>query len=148
MTESKPELNPGNVWKNTNNGIEFEVMAVTDTEVLLRELHSEESNPINRDFFEAVYEKKEGVLGEKDPTFITIEKLRDHLNRHSYIMIPENSWFAEGLIVDIQTINALLKVYDAVNEKNKQKMAEMIKTSCTFCQAVEMAWGAVTPKRA
>ncbi len=87
------------------------------------------------------------IEGENDPTGITIEKMRDHLKRHTLIKIPENDWFAEGLIVDIQSINAFLTIYDALNDANKKKMAEMIKTSATFCQLADHIWEWVTPAR-
>ena len=87
------------------------------------------------------------VKGENDPTGITIDLLNEHLNNHSYIEIPENDFFAEGLIIDVQTINALLTVYSALNESNKKKFEEMVKTSLTLARLLDKVWSWIAPAK-
>lgn len=54
--------------------------------------------------------------------------------------------FSDGstIKVDGTTANVLLKVIDALNDKNKEKFAELInKNKNTFMKAVDFAWSAV-----
>ena len=85
--------------------------------------------------------------GENDPTGLTIDVLNEHLNNHAYIELPENDFFVEGLIIDVQSINALLTVYSALNESNKEKFEEWIKTSLGLARLLDKVWGWVTPAK-
>jgi hypothetical protein len=44
----------------------------------------------------------------------------------------------------MQTANVILKVIDALNDKNKTKFTDMLgKSKANFAKAVEFSWGAV-----
>jgi hypothetical protein len=46
--------------------------------------------------------------------------------------------------VDMQTANVILKVIDALNDKNKSKFTDMLgKSKANFQKAVDFSWGAV-----
>lgn len=46
--------------------------------------------------------------------------------------------------VDMQTANVILKVVDALNDKNKTKFTDMLgKSKSNFQKAVDFSWGAV-----
>lgn len=44
---------------------------------------------------------------------------KTHLKAHSFIQLEKND------IIDVQTINAFMTVYDSVNEKNRHKLLNM-----------------------
>jgi hypothetical protein len=50
----------------------------------------------------------------------------------------------KSIKVDMQTANVILKVIDALNDKNKTKFTDMLgKSKANFAKAVEFSWGAV-----
>lgn len=76
-----------------------------------------------------------------------MKKLSEHLNKRRYIKVPENDFFEEGLIIDVQTINALLTIYSALNESNRTKFGEMVKTSLNLATLLDTVWSWVTPAK-
>ena len=85
------------------------------------------------------------VKGANDPTGLTIGLLNEHLNKHSYIEVPKNNFFLEGLKIDVVTINALLMVYEGLSESHKKIFREMIKTSLNFAKVLVKVWTWITP---
>ena len=88
------------------------------------------------------------------PTTSIIPILREHLKQHQY---AEFNWPKDNrmpLQVDVQTINVLLKVYDAADRaRNPDKMRsgmikKMLKDRENFLHVCDIGWKAVTPASA
>ena len=73
---------------------------------------------------------------------LTIEKLRKALDNQSYIRVQfdlaDNK--KKTQIVDISTINAIVKVYDALKTDNKENLRKNLTTTAGFLKVVSFAW--------
>lgn len=89
---------------------------------------------------------------------LTIQTLRDSVKNHSYIKheFPDADYTQEEIynqedfsaedakIIDIQTANVLIKVYNTMKEqKNKEKFERMLKTWNGFEKLIDFAWKCV-----
>jgi len=71
-----------------------------------------------------------------------IDRLRDVVNEHQAV---ELEWGDDKLLVDVQTANLLVTLYEALKEEaNKSLLDLKLKESMkTFQQSVEFAWSKV-----
>ena len=89
---------------------------------------------------------------------LTIQMLRNAVKNHSYIKheFPDVDYTQEEVynredfsaedakIIDIQTANVLVKVYDSIKiQKNKEKFKRMLKTWNGFEKLIDFAWKCV-----
>jgi len=93
---------------------------------------------------------------------LSIDMLRDSIKNHSFIEykfpdidytktneeleneITEYGSELKGSIIDVQTVNALLTVYNAMNEEhNKKKFERMLLNYSTFEKLISFCWSHV-----
>ena len=92
-------------------------------------------------------------------TFDRLKAVRDRRQFAEFVW-PDEYWNDEGilfskmthepdievepLLVDMQTANCMMTVYDALNEKNQAKFRDWVgKTRAHFGRLVELSWSAV-----
>jgi hypothetical protein len=88
----------------------------------------------------------EDVLDSEADTFMMDEDAIDTIKSISKKKQAMDVKLKDGksIKVDMQTANVILKVIDALNDKNKTKFTDMLgKSKANFAKAVEFSWGAV-----
>lgn len=88
----------------------------------------------------------EDVLDSEADTFMMDEDAIDTIKSISKKKQAMDVKLKDGksIKVDMQTANVILKVIDALNDKNKKKFTDMLgKSKTNFAKAVEFSWGAV-----
>lgn len=82
-------------------------------------------------------------LGHERVSPVTIEALRDAVARHSYIAASFDDDDCP-VIIDVQTANVLVLVYDALGAKHHESFERMLLNNYDLLTLVSFAWGRVT----
>jgi len=88
---------------------------------------------------------------------LSINKLKEQLTQHSafYLKNTGGELFnaknskdkVVGVLFDIMSINAICKIYDAINEKNKEKFNSiLLKDEYKFARFLDTMWDLVSIK--
>lgn len=80
----------------------------------------------------------EQIVEEKKGQNSIIDKLRKIVKEHQATSIRFKD--KKSAMVDVQTANVLVKVFDAVNDKNKKRFLDKMLSKAGFLQMVDFAW--------
>lgn len=74
---------------------------------------------------------------------LTIEVFKKNLNDFSCFCIAPSPELADGMVVDVQTINLVCTVYDKMAEKNGERMIAMFRNPAKIGPMMNKLWGIV-----
>ena len=72
---------------------------------------------------------------------LTIEKVREHVEGHQHIEIAPNEFMPRGMIVDVQSLNVILTVYNHICIQNQSKFNSVLQNPLKFMALNEKMWG-------
>lgn len=84
---------------------------------------------------------------------LTIDIIKDRVRQHSYVTVhnPGGDLFQAkdeegnktGLLIDVQSLNLLSKIYDALNDVNKAKFNSVLQDEYKFASLLNHMWECV-----
>jgi hypothetical protein len=149
MAKSFKSIRPHRVWEDDDSEREEKIKSTgvdaplpSDDEELDDEPRDASPNPTD-DAVRQVYIKRSDGTYTLAENIRLVENILDTLKKVVMKHQAGKTKLSDGSVinVDVQTANALLKIYGALNQRNQEKMARMLQSSKgEFSKVLGFAW--------